>query len=74
MTEAKTLKLWRRETHTSRLTGEIVAVEVIPADDLREHISSEDCECLPVLKQHQGAPMLVHRAFDGRDVEEKRGN
>lgn len=61
---------WRRDNYTDKLTGDLVAVEVVPLDDLRQHVSDENCECLPEFKASNGAPMLVHNAFDGREFSE----
>ena len=62
--------MWRRDEYKDKLSGELLAVEVLPIDDLQAHGSSEDCACLPELKHEQGVPMLIHNAFDGRELTE----
>lgn len=60
-------KGWRRDTYTNRLTGRVIAIEVIPEQDTKPHVSDEMCACCPVVKTVNGAPMLVHNSFDGRE-------
>lgn len=72
------LKHWRRDEYTDRLTGLMTALEVVPENDIRTHISSENCPCIPALSQEKGAMILVHNSFDGRESLEsnnkERGN
>lgn len=64
-------KGWRRDVWKDHLTLEVTQVEVTPEQDLRAHISSEDCECIPELtNDREGVPMLIHNSFDGREVLE----
>jgi hypothetical protein len=62
---------WLRHEYTDKLTQELLGVEVIPEDDLREHNSTEQCECIPDLKDHYGTLMLIHNSFDGREENER---
>jgi hypothetical protein len=54
------------------MTGDLTAIEVVPDGDIREHCSSEDCDCIPTIKSYSdGIWMLIHNAFDGREFGEK---
>lgn len=44
-------------------------VHVIPLDDLREHIECVDCLCRPDLED--GGRIVIHRAWDGREITER---
>lgn len=63
-------KNWRRDVWRDHLTLEVTQIEITPENDLQRHISSLDCDCLPVMKNQENAPMLVHNSFDGREVLE----
>jgi hypothetical protein len=53
--------------------SKIILVEVTPENDIREHVVSQDCDCIPVMQHNmEGIPILIHNAFDGR--EDDRGN
>ncbi len=67
-------KGWRRDEYRQR-TGErrITHIEITPESDARSHKSSEDCDCIPVLENENGVAILIHNAFDGREMNE-RGN
>lgn len=70
---------WRLDKYTDKLTGELVAAEIVPEGDLQPHVSSPDCLCIPVESVlENGALKLVHNAFDGRECLEpnrrERGN
>lgn len=71
-------KSWRRDEYIDRHSNTVKAVEIIPINDLRQHISDEKCECLPELSTGTSALMLIHNAFDGREFDEpnntERGN
>jgi hypothetical protein len=45
-------------------------VDVIPLDDLKEHVYGETCPCKPV--DEEGA--WIHNAFDGREKYETGGS
>lgn len=54
-----------------------ILVEVTPENDIAEHITSEDCECIPRMDVNiEGIPVMIHNSFDGREVDEshERGN
>lgn len=65
---------WKCEEFRDKLTNKLVAVEVSPEFDLQDHISSEDCPCIPELKWQGDISMLVHNAFDGRDTDGRSGH
>ena len=49
-------------------TSLVLLVEVSPENDIKDHITSEDCECIPTLERTiEGLPLLIHNAFDGRE-------
>jgi len=61
---------WKRIVYDyTNAHGESLA-EVIPLNDIRAHESSMDCKCIPVIKHKDNFEILVHNAFDGRDVNE----
>jgi hypothetical protein len=66
----ETTKTWRRDVWKDHLTLEVLKIEVTPENDLTPHISSLDCLCIPEMKDQDGVQMLVHNAFDGREVNE----
>lgn len=62
---------WQRDEYRDRTTSRLVAVEVIPVNDIAQHVSNEDCACIPECKSDaDGVPMLIHAAFDGRELSE----
>ncbi len=60
-------------------------VHVLPQHDIREHVESRDCWCLPSIEYYRrpimegvGQPdgvdaVVVHQALDGRDLVEQHG-
>jgi hypothetical protein len=49
-------------------------VYVTPIDDLREHVSRDDCPCNPRREHRPGSvPVYVHNSWDGRELVEKHG-
>lgn len=63
-------KHWQRDEYRDRLSGQIVAIEITPLNDVKPHISSSDCQCLPECGYQGNAQMLCHSAFDGRELLE----
>lgn len=41
--------------------------EVIPIDDLKEHIEGMECHCKPIIKDG----VIVHSSYDGREAIEE---
>lgn len=64
-------KGWQRDEYRDRLNGQLVAVEIIPVDDLLPHVSNSECACLPETGFQGTAKILVHSAFDGREFLER---
>ncbi len=62
---------WRVDTYRDRLTGVAIAIEILPINDLAEHVSNADCPCLPQSAVQYSAPVLIHNAFDGREYDER---
>jgi hypothetical protein len=46
-------------------------IHVLPVDDLKEHIETDDCECHPKIKYVEGGKIVVHNSYDGREFMEK---
>jgi hypothetical protein len=63
-------KNWRRDVWKDHLTLEVTKIEVTPEEDLKNHVSSPDCDCIPELRDQDGVLMLIHNSFDGREVLE----
>ena len=42
---------------------------VYPTNDLREHILSLDCPCMPILDEEDN--IVIHNSFDGREAYER---
>lgn len=61
---------WRQDTYRDKSSGAVTHIEVVPVSDCRQHVSSEDCECLPLLEKENGALILTHNSFDGREFSE----
>lgn len=43
-------------------------IHIIPLDDLREHTTTADCWCHPVLDEEYG--FYTHNSMDGRELYE----
>lgn len=69
-------KEWRRDVWKDHLTLVVTKIEITPEMDLKSHVSSVDCECIPELTKQDGVPVLIHNSFDGREIVEgyERGN
>ncbi len=61
---------WIRHEYRDKLSGQLTGVEVEPVGDLKPHVSTQDCECIPSLEGQSGALLLIHSAFDGREHSE----
>jgi len=64
------IKGWRRDEYSDSLTRELLYVEITPENDIRSHVTSEDCECIPRLFSILEVPTLVHNSFDNRELFE----
>lgn len=43
---------------------------VLPINDVQEHTESAFCECNPTVKQEGEHLIVIHNAFDGRELVE----
>lgn len=49
-------------------------INVIPLNDLFEHIESRTCPCRPTCEeQSNGKWLIIHNSFDGREYWESDG-
>lgn len=46
-------------------------VHVLPVNDLREHIESEECWCRPRIEDEPNGQVIVHNSMDGRELVER---
>lgn len=61
---------WRLNQYTDPLTGQVIGQELMPLNDLRAHLSSHNCDCIPEIQTNKGVRYLTHIAFDGRPFDE----
>ena len=46
-------------------------MHVTPEGDIREHVTEGDlCPCLPRIRLEEGARLVVHNSYDGREIGE----
>lgn len=43
----------------------------MPTNDLKPHIFGEDCKCKPTIVTEEGVSVLVHHAYDYRELIEQ---
>lgn len=43
---------------------------ITPVNDIEEHEESIDCHCNPTINNEENAQIVVHNAFDGRELYE----
>lgn len=51
-------------------------VSVLPLEDIQEHEDTPECACAPILypkERTDWKDILVHNAFDGRELVERHG-
>ena len=47
-------------------------MHIYPINDLKEHnIFSTNCECNPKIEIHNGVMLVIHNAFDQREIIEE---
>lgn len=59
-------KVWKTEPISPAL------IHVHPLDDLFPHdlsVSGEECHCRPQIVRESNGTIIVHNAYDGRDLE-----
>lgn len=45
---------------------------ILPVDDLKPHIEALECRCNPKIEiQDNGAMIVVHKSYDGRELKEQ---
>lgn len=45
---------------------------IVPTNDIKEHDEeSTICECNPTIEFTNGEMLIIHNAFDGRELEEQ---
>lgn len=44
---------------------------ILPLNDTKEHTESSQCPCNPEILQENHTRLIVHNAFDGREVVEQ---
>src|SRR5690606_23600417 len=42
-------------------------INIIPENDLKEHIESSTCECNPRVEFENGEMIIIHNSYDGRE-------
>ena len=47
-------------------------INVLPINDIQEHSHHALCPCNPKIDTTDGVFLIIHNAFDGRDLEEER--
>lgn len=45
-------------------------INIIPNNDLKDHIESSICECNPVVQFENGEIIIIHNSYDGREWKE----
>lgn len=57
--------------NTNKITGTGYAVfEIIPVNDSGNHVTSMQCKCIPTNRYKEDRMLIIHNAFDGRDIQE----
>lgn len=46
-------------------------INVIPENDLRPHLLGVDCHCNPRVIKEGASQIIVHNAYDGREIVEE---
>ncbi len=46
-------------------------IEITPINDEKEHTSGTTCDCCPRLIMESGEMIVVHNAYDNREIVEK---
>lgn len=44
---------------------------ILPVNDLKEHEEETDCHCEPTVEWHEGGLVVIHNAYDGRELYEE---
>jgi hypothetical protein len=46
-------------------------INVLPSNDLKDHDESTACECRPRVEMINGEMLVIHNAYDNREVVEQ---
>jgi hypothetical protein len=49
-------------------------INILPINDLKEHIEESTCECHPSLIIENGEMIFIHNSYDGRENQEINPN
>lgn len=44
---------------------------ILPINDIKEHEESSTCDCMPTVKIENGEMLIIHNAWDMREVTEE---
>lgn len=44
---------------------------ILPTNDLKEHIESKHCECKPTVRIVNKTTIIIHNSYDGREKIEQ---
>jgi len=45
-------------------------IQVVPENDIFEHTETENCGCNPVVEDVNGSRLIIHNAWDNREIHE----
>ena|SRR5690606_23827798 len=45
-------------------------INIIPVNDLKEHIENSTCGCNPKVEFENGEMIIIHNSYDGRELRE----
>ncbi len=46
-------------------------INIVPVNDLKEHIKNSTCHCNPSIEFENGEMIVIHNSYDGREFVEK---
>ena len=49
-------------------------INIIPINDIKQHVESSTCDCCPKLIMEDSEMILVHNSFDGRELIENKND
>lgn len=52
----------------------IQVANVLPVNDLKEHIETPYCWCEPLIEYKDGVKIIIHNSLDGREFYENEGH
>lgn len=51
--------------------GEEMNYHILPTNDIKEHTEETTCECEPRIEIVNGDMLIIHNAYDNREIIEK---